>query len=248
VTGAMTIALSDQQHLRLESKLRRESGESIVSLLANGEVEDILLNPGSSLWVKRRGAGFVCCGTMTPAAATSALGTVAAWRGTVLNRDHPILETELPLDGSRCEGIVAPVVRRPVFAIRLRPRKVFTLDDYEAAGILTEKEDASNRVQQQEDSALAVRRLPRAEIIRAAVRERKNILVVGATGSGKTTLLNAILDAIAELTPFDRVISIEDSTELRRSKLSRSARCRRSHHAAMLAGVHAIEAHYSELI
>jgi len=34
------------------------------------------------------------------------------------------------------------------------------------------------------------------------------------TGSGKTTLLNAILDAIAELTPFDRVISIEDTTEL----------------------------------
>ena len=52
------------------------------------------------------------------------------------------------------------------------------------------------------------------EIIRAAVRERKNILVVGATGSGKTTLLNAILDAIAELTPADRVISIEDTTEL----------------------------------
>jgi Flp pilus assembly CpaF family ATPase len=69
-------------------------------------------------------------------------------------------------------------------------------------------------VRQQQDFALTVRGLPHAEIIRAAVRERKNILVVGATGSGKTTLLNAILDAIAELTPFDRVISIEDTTEL----------------------------------
>jgi len=59
-----------------------------------------------------------------------------------------------------------------------------------------------------------VRGLRHAEIIRAAVRERKNILVVGATGSGKTTLLNAILDAIAELTPEDRVISIEDTMEL----------------------------------
>ena len=200
--------------MRLDGKLRRELGKSILSLLEEEDVEDILLNPDSSLWVKRRSAGFVLSGTLSPATAASALGTVAAWRGTVLNHDHPILETELPLDGSRFEGVVAPVVRQPVFAIRLRPRKVFTLNEYETAGILTSKEDTSNRGRQQQDFALAARGLPHAEIIRAAVRERKNILVVGATGSGKTTLLNAILDAIAELTPFDRVISIEDTTEL----------------------------------
>jgi type IV secretion system protein VirB11 len=214
MAAALTVVHQDEQHIRLEGKLRRELGKSILSLLAEEDVEDILLNPDSYLWVKRRSAGFVLSGTLSPATAASALGTVAAWRGTVLNHDHPILETELPLDGSRFEGVVAPVVRQPVFAIRLRPRKVFTLDEYETAGILTSKEDTSNRVRQQQYFALTVRGLPHAEIIRAAVRERKNILVVGATGSGKTTLLNAILDAIAELTPFDRVISIEDTTEL----------------------------------
>ncbi len=214
MAAALTVTHQDEQHFRLEAKLRRELGDLIMGLLAEEDVEDILLNPDASLWVKRRGTGFVCSGTMSPATAASALGTVAAWRGTVLNHDHPILETELPLDGSRFEGVVAPVVRQPVFAIRLRPRKVFTLADYETAGILTRKEDESNRVCQQRNFALAIRGLPHAEIIRAAVRERKNILVVGATGSGKTTLLNAILDAIAELTPFDRVISIEDTTEL----------------------------------
>jgi len=28
-----------------------------------------------------------------------ALRTIAAWRGTVLNHQHPILEAELPIDG-----------------------------------------------------------------------------------------------------------------------------------------------------
>src|SRR5260370_28931693 len=134
VTAAVTLANHDQQHTRLDVKLRRELGGSVMTLLGEDDVEDILLKRDSSLWVKRRSAGFVCTGTISASAAASALGTVAAWRGTVLNHDHPILETELPLDGSRFEGVVAPVVRQPVFAIRLRPRKVFTLDDYEAAG------------------------------------------------------------------------------------------------------------------
>ena len=211
---ATPILFQNDQYSRLEAKLKRELGERVLGLLADERTEDIVLNPDSSLWVKYQGDGFFCCGTMSPASAASALGTVAAFRGTVLNHDHPILETELPLDGSRFEGIVAPVVRQPVFAIRLRPRRVFTLADYESAGILTDKLDVSNRVRQQEDFAGMVRGLPHSEIIRAAVRERKNILVVGATGSGKTTLLNAILDAIAELTPCDRVISIEDTIEL----------------------------------
>jgi type IV secretion system protein TrbB len=59
-----------------------------------------------------------------------------------------------------------------------------------------------------------VRGLKHGEVIRAAVRAKKNILVVGSTGSGKTTFVNACLDALATLTPHDRVISIEDTTEL----------------------------------
>ena len=106
-------------------------------MLADDLTEDILLNPDSSLWVKRMGEGFSCVGEIPPVQAASALSTLAAWRKTVLNHEHPILETELPIDGSRFEGIVAPVVRQPVFAIRLRPRRIFQLDEYESRGILT---------------------------------------------------------------------------------------------------------------
>jgi type IV secretion system protein TrbB len=206
--------VQDEQHQRLEVKLRRELGDTVLRLLEDNLTEDIILNPDGSLWVKRMGHGFARTGEMPSAQAASALGTIAAWRGTVLNHEHPILETEMPIDGSRFEGIVSPVVRRPVFAIRVRPRKIFSLDEYEADGILTDGTDPLNQLRRRDDFLDGVRGLNHADVIRAAVRARKNILVVGSTGSGKTTLVNAILDSLARLTPHDRVISIEDTTEL----------------------------------
>ena len=71
-----------------------------------------------------------------------------------------------------------------------------------------------NHIRRQDDFLNAVRGLKHADVIRAAVRAKKNILVVGSTGSGKTTFVNACLDALATLAPTDRVISIEDTTEL----------------------------------
>jgi Flp pilus assembly CpaF family ATPase len=217
-TGSTDFANSrtihDEQRQRYDAKLRRELGD-VVRLLESPEVEDIVLNPDSRLWVRRIGGSFEQVGHMCAAQAASAINTIAAWKGTTINHERPILETELPLDGSRFEGIISPVVRKPIFAIRLRPRRIFTLDEYERDGILSNMRDGLNRTDRRSnqfiESALGK---PHAEIIRTAIRSRKNILVVGSTGSGKTTLVNAMLDGIARLAPDDRVISIEDTTEL----------------------------------
>jgi chromatin segregation and condensation protein Rec8/ScpA/Scc1 (kleisin family) len=40
----------NETHQRLDVKLRRELGEVVVELLADENVEDVLLNPDSSLW------------------------------------------------------------------------------------------------------------------------------------------------------------------------------------------------------
>jgi type IV secretion system protein VirB11 len=204
----------NEQSQRFEAKLKRELGDTVLGLLADDRTEDILLNPDSVLWTKRMGEGFVAVGQIPPAQAASAMNTIAAWKGTVMNHDRPILETELPLDGSRFEGIISPVVQQPIFAIRLRPRRIFTLDEYELSSILTHKADPLNRLRGKDRFRESLEGLTHAEIIRAAVRAKKNILVVGSTGSGKTTLVNAILDAQAQIAPNDRVISIEDTTEL----------------------------------
>ena len=197
---------------------RRELGELVLALRADERVEDILLNPDSSLWVKRFGERRMRFDHMPESRATSAPGTIAAWRGTVLNQERPFFKTELPLNHSRFEGIVATVVRRPVFAVGLHPRKIFSLKGYEPRGILTERDDMSNSSRTAwRDFAPAVRRMSHAEIIRAAVREKKNILIADAIGSGKTALANGILDELGRLASYDRVVAIEDTSEAQSS-------------------------------
>jgi Flp pilus assembly CpaF family ATPase len=99
-----TVVTSIDQQTRLDAKLRRELGEVVLQALADAQTEDIVLNPDSRLWAKRQGGGFECVGEMPAAQAQSAMGTIAAQRGTVVNYDRPFLEAELPVDGSRFEG------------------------------------------------------------------------------------------------------------------------------------------------
>jgi type IV secretion system protein VirB11 len=132
---------------------------------------------------------------MPAAAAESMLATCAAMLNTTVHCDSPILEGEFPLDGSRLQGLVPPIVRAPAFAIRKRTQRVLTLEDFRASGVIGAGGQG-------------------IDALRDAVRQRHNILIVGGTGSGKTTLANAVLDEVAHAAPQDRLVAIEDTMEL----------------------------------
>ena len=174
-----------EQIARQKEQLTRQLGRIVITCLEDGTTEDLVLNPDSTLWVKRTRGDFTQIGTMTPTQAQSAFGTIAAMRGTIINHEQPILETELPLNGSRFEAILPPVVRGPVFAIRQRPRSIYTLGDYEAAGILTDNADALNRRRHRDEFVESVRGRRHHVRRAAAVRDLRDPAPVRAHRAGR---------------------------------------------------------------
>jgi P-type conjugative transfer ATPase TrbB len=189
------LSVADRRRARLEEKLKRELGQTILEALADPGVVEVMLNPDGRLWLDVLGVGMHDTGVrMGPAQAESLLGTVAMMLNTVVNSEHPILEGELPLDGSRIGGALPPVVSSPAFAIRKLAGRAYSLADYVASGVLDQMH---------------------ADVLRAAIRTRKNILIVGSTGSGKTTLANALLHEIGtQASRSERVVILEDTIEL----------------------------------
>ena len=189
-------AYEEKQRRNLE-KLRNELGPVICTALDDPEVIEIMVNPDGRIWLDRTRSGMEHTGKkLTRARRMAALGTIAAMLDTKINASCPILEGELPLDGSRIEGTVPPVSEGPGLTIRKHSSAVFPLSRYV------------------EDERIT------AECclyLKEAVENRKNILIAGGTGSGKTTFANALLDVMNELNPMDRLVVLEDTVELQYS-------------------------------
>ena len=184
---------NEEYQRRLHSKITRELGREVMTALQDDTVIEVMLNTDGRLWCDRLGEGMSCIGEMSMPNALALLGTIADGLGTVITKQSPILEGELPLDGSRFEGLIPPVVARPTFTIRKKALLIYTLDDYVQQGIMNAKQKAQ---------------------VQEAITARRNILVVGGTGSGKTTLTNAIIAEMVALTPEDRLVIMEDTAEI----------------------------------
>jgi len=162
-------------------------------LIEDPAVENIDVNGCDEVWVTRAD------GTKERAAAVAEdddqlvamVRSAAARFGATERRfdaGHPELDLRLP-DGSRLSAVMG-VSKRPAVSVRRHRLTTLSLADLVELGSLS----------------VAV-----AELLAAAVRARKNVVVGGAMNSGKTTLLRALA---AEIPSDERLVTIEQAYEL----------------------------------
>ncbi|KAF0180756.1 MAG: type IV secretion system protein VirB11 [Caulobacteraceae bacterium] len=177
---------------RRRSAIERSLGEGVAAALARPDVVEAMINADGSLWLDTVGEGLKPTGlTLTAHDREAAIRLLAHEAGETVGEDRPTLATILPDTAARVQAVLPPLSAAPIIVIRKRPSVIFRLEDYVASGIATTAQ---------------------VERLKAAVSDRRNIVVAGGTGSGKTTLLNALLAerAFAEA----RVVILEDTAEL----------------------------------
>lgn len=161
-------------------------------LLSDPEINDILVNGHSSVWVDRNGKlqeTDIRFGSEEHL--LHVINRVVARVGRRVDESSPIVDARLP-DGSRVNAVIAPLaLEGAVLSIRrFRPVPFNSCD-------LVEKGTLGANM---------------AEFLRLCVEARLNILISGGTSAGKTTLLNVLSANIGD---FERVVTIEDTAELR---------------------------------
>ena len=161
-------------------------------LLRDPDVTDVLVNGPSEVWIERLG---VLERTDTvfadDRAVIAAVERVIAPLGLRIDRASPAVDARLP-DGSRLHAVIPPAsVDGPIVAVRRFSEAVTDLDALVEVGGIT---------------------VDGAELLRASVSNRMNLLVAGGTGAGKTTLLNVLSK---EISWSERTVTVEDAAELR---------------------------------
>jgi pilus assembly protein CpaF len=163
----------------------------IEPLMRDPEVSDILVNTSRQVFVERMGKL-----ESTPvifrddAHLMQIIDRIVSRVGRRIDESSPMVDARLS-DGSRVNAIIPPLaLDGPILSIRRFGRTPLLIDDLIRIGSLTAE---------------------MADLLRAMVRARLNILVSGGTGSGKTTLLNCLSSFIPDV---ERIVTIEDSAEL----------------------------------
>lgn len=161
-------------------------------LFDDPEVDEIMISGTSPVWVERRGrlevtaVRFASDGDLL-----HAIERMLAAVGRRVDRSEPLCDARLP-NGSRVHVALPPLaVDGPSVTIRRFRDRHWSLDELVGDGTCV--------------PALA-------DEIRAAVADRRSILISGGTGVGKTTTLGALAGL---LPPDERIVTVEDTAELR---------------------------------
>lgn len=208
----------------------RELMRPIAPHLERSDVTEVAINAPGAIWVLSGNEWQEFkLPALTAQRLTALANAMAVYRGLTLT---PMLDVQLP-DGERAHVTLPPacVDHQITFNIRKHVEHSFTLEQLVAQGAFDGARDVSfNKPTEAEITQLLeatdMSRLTEgeAELLRlktsgdwlaflsAALRLRRNILVVGKTGSGKTTFTRALVKKI----PTDeRIITIEDVPELK---------------------------------
>lgn len=192
----------DQTGVKLPESLRLQLFRDILddligfgpiqSLLDDTEITEVMVNKPNQVYIERKGIL-----TAVPVQfdddnhITRIIERIVSPLGRRVDSDSPMVDARLP-DGSRVNAVIPPVaIDSPLLTIRKFSKEKYSIDQLIEFDTLTRT---------------------MAEFLRACVLGRLNIIISGGTGSGKTTLLNVLSSFIPET---DRVITIEDSAELR---------------------------------
>ncbi len=160
-------------------------------LLNDPAVSDILVNGCRPIYVERQGKlEQTTLQFHDNAHLMNIIDRIVSEVGRRIDEASPMVDARLK-DGSRVNVIIPPLaIDGPVLSIRRFAVDTLTAEDLIRLKTLTP----------------AV-----ADVLRAIVRARLNVLISGGTGSGKTTLLNVMSGFIPE---SERIVTIEDSAEL----------------------------------
>jgi len=160
-------------------------------LLKDPTITDILVNGHDRVFVER-------FGVLEPSPVrfkddrhlTRIIQKIVSAVGRRVDESSPFADARLA-DGSRINAVLPPLaLDGPLLSIRKFAKKPIDLARLVEIGSVP----------------AAV-----AEVLKAIVKGRLNILISGGTGSGKTTMLNAMSAFISEA---ERIVTIEDSAEL----------------------------------
>jgi pilus assembly protein CpaF len=191
----------DEEQVPLTSAERqRLTREIIDDVLGHGpiqrflddpEITEVMVNRYDSIYVERFGQLQKTDAKFSSDEALRRVNERIVSRvGRRIDESSPLVDARLA-DGSRVNAIIPPLaVNGPSLTIRKFAREALTVQKLIEFGSLSPE---------------------MAELLRACVLARMNIIVSGGTGTGKTTLLNVLSSFIPET---DRIVTIEDAVEL----------------------------------
>lgn len=193
IQGEAHILTQEQQRVIAESVINRVIGLGpLEPLLKDPSITEIMVNDPFNVFIEREGRiEAVDVKFRDEIHLRHVIDRIVAPIGRRIDESSPLVDARLP-DGSRVNAIIPPLaIAGPALTIRKFGRDPFTLQKLVSLGTI--------------DATIAA-------FLKNIVQNRMSIIISGGTGSGKTTTLNALGLCIP---PGERLISIEDSAELR---------------------------------